>query len=353
MGGDVVTDAGLSPLAMPMIGGLARYAPPPVSGINLADNTNLWGTPPAAVREIAAAAAGAASYPSLYGEALKAAAAASLDVTADAIVTGCGSDNVLDAAMRAFAGAGSRVAFCAPTFVMVPKFATLAGATPVALPFRANGDIDADALLAAEAAITYVCAPNNPTGVQPSEAAVSRILAEARGLVILDEAYTEFSGRTWAREAVAHGRLLVCRTMSKAYGMAGLRAGFGVARSDIIAAVERARGPYTLNALAERASAAAMREDGAWIADHVQQALAVRDQLADALRALGYAPLPSAANFLCVPVAGAPAIASRLRDRGLLVRAFADLPGVGDALRITVGPWTIMQRLLDALAEDR
>ncbi|MCU0622332.1 MAG: histidinol-phosphate aminotransferase family protein [Gemmatimonadaceae bacterium] len=343
----------LSPLAMPVIGGLARYAPPPVSGLNLADNTNLWGTPPAAVREIAAAAAGAASYPSLYGEALKAAAAESLGMSPEAIVTGCGSDNVLDAAMRAFAGAGRRVAFCAPTFVMVPKFATLAGATPVPLAFRPDGDIDADALLAADADITYVCAPNNPTGVQPSDAAVARVLERARGLVIIDEAYTEYSGRTWAAEAVAHGRLLVCRTMSKAYGMAGLRAGFGVARADVIAALERARGPYTLNALAERAAAAAVREDGAWIAEHARQAVATRERLAEGLRALGYAPLPSGANFLCVPVDGAGIIAARLRERGLLVRAFTALPGLGDALRITVGPWTIMQQLLDALAEDR
>lgn len=336
-----------------MVAGLARYAPPPVSGLNLADNTNLWGSPPAAVREIVAAAGGSAGYPSLYGEALKSAAADALGVTPDEIVTGCGSDNVLDAAMRAFAAPGARVAFCAPTFVMVPKFATLAGATPVALPFRADGDIDADALLAADAAITYVCAPNNPTGVQPSDAAVARVLAEARGLVIIDEAYTEFSGRTWAGEARAHGRLLVCRTMSKAYGLAGLRAGFGVARADIVAAIERARGPYTLNALAERAAAAAMREDAGWVAEHAQLAVATRERLADALRALGYAPLPSGANFLCVPVAGAPAIAASLRERGLLVRAFAGLPGLGDALRITVGPWTIMQQLLDALAEAR
>lgn len=348
-----MTGAEISPLAVPMVAGLARYAPPPVSGINLADNTNLWGSPPAAVREIAAAAGGAAGYPSLYGEALKAAAADTLGVTPDEIVTGCGSDNVLDAAMRAFAAPGSRVAFCAPTFVMVPKFATLAGAEPVALAFRPDGDIDAEALLAANAAITYVCAPNNPTGVQPSDAAVARVLAEAKGLVIIDEAYTEFSGRTWAAEARAHGRLLVCRTMSKAYGLAGLRAGFGVARADVVAAIERARGPYTLNAMAERAAAAAIREDAAWVAEHAQRAVTTREQLADALRALGYAPLPSGANFLCVPVAGAPALAAALRGRGLLVRAFAGLPGIGDALRITVGPWTIMQQLLDALAEAR
>lgn len=341
----------LSPLAMPAMASLQRYAPPPVSGRNLADNTNLWGTPPSAARVVADSAAGVASYPSLYGEALKDAAGTLLGVAPDAIVTGCGSDNILDATMRAFAGPGRRVAFCAPTFVMVPKFAALAGAEVVALPFAASGDIDAEALMAARADITYVCAPNNPTGVQPSDAAVARVLADAPGLVVIDEAYVEFSGRSWAADAVAHGRLVVCRTMSKAYGMAGLRAGFAVAAPDIVATLERARGPYTLNALAERAAAAAVLHDAAWVREHAALAVSTRDQLADRLRALGLAPLPSAANFLCVPVASASAVADGLRTRGLLVRAFTALPGVGDALRITVGPWDDMERLVAALTE--
>lgn len=343
--------ARLSPLAVPAMAGLQRYAPPPVSGRNLADNTNLWGTPPTAARVVADSAGGVASYPTLYGDALKDAAAEYVGVAPEAIVTGCGSDNVLDAAMRAFAGPGRRVAFSTPTFVMVPKFATLAGADLVALPFASGGDLDVDALLAVDADITYVCAPNNPTGVQPSAERVARVLAGARGLVIVDEAYAEFSGESWAGEAVTHGRLLVCRTMSKAWGMAGLRAGFGIAAPDIVATLERARGPYTLSAVAERAAAVALVHDGGWMREHADLAVRTREQLADGLRGLGLTPLPSQANFLCVPVAGAAAIAEALRDRGLLVRAFTGLPGFGDALRITVGPWDDMARLLTALAE--
>lgn len=343
----------ISPLAVPMVAQLARYNPGTAGGVNLADNTNLWGTPPTAARVIAEGVAGVASYPSLYGEPLKAAAAAWLGVAPDEIVTGCGSDNILDAAMRAFAPGGATVAFCAPTFVMVPKFTTLAGAVPRPIPFRENGDIDADALVAAQAAITYVCAPNNPTGVQPSDDAVAQVLREAPGLVIIDEAYAEFSGRTWAADAVAHGRLLVARTLSKAFGMAGVRAGYAVARRDVIAAIERTRGPYTLNALAEQGAAAALTHDLPWMQARVADALEIRGRVATALEGLGMRPLPSAANFLCVPVAGAPAIAEALRGQGLLVRAFAGLPGIGDALRITIGPWDVMTRLLSALEEMR
>lgn len=342
----------VSPLAVPAVAALARYAPGAAAMLNLADNTNLWGSPPAAARAIAAAAAGQASYPTLYGESLAAAVVASVGapfgIRVEEVVTGGGSDNVLDAAMRAFAGPGRAVAYSAPTFAMVPHFISLAGATPVAVPFAPGGDVDADALVAAQAAVTYVCAPNNPTGTAPSAAAVRRVLEGAPGLVILDEAYADFAGTTWLGEAVAHGRLLVARTMSKAYGLAGVRAGWGVARADVIAALERARGPFTLSAVAEAAAAAALMEDGDWVAAHARLAVETRERLTAALGALGHVALPSAANFLCVPVADAPAMAATLAARGIRVRAFRALPGIGDALRITVGPWTMMERLLDA-----
>lgn len=347
-----MTVPAVSPLATASVAGLPRYATGAPAALNLADNTNLWGTPPAAAQAIAAAATGQASYPSLYGEGLATAVVASVGapfgIRPEEVVTGGGSDNVLDAAMRAFAGPGTTVAYCAPTFAMVPHFAALAGATPVPLPFTPGGDLDADALIAARAAITYVCAPNNPTGAAPSADAVRRVLAGAPGLVIVDEAYADFSGTSWLGEAVAHGRLLVTRTMSKAYGLAGVRAGWGVARSDVVAAIERARGPYTLGAVAEAAAAAALTEDADWVASHARLAVETRERLADALRTLGHAPLPSGANFLCVPVGDAAGMAASLAARGIRVRAFRALPGVGDALRITVGPWSMMERLLKA-----
>jgi histidinol-phosphate aminotransferase len=340
----------VSPLAVPGIAALPRYAPgAAVAGLNLSDNTNLWGMPPAAARVVGEYAASGSSYPSLYGEPLKDAAAAYCGVSAESVITGCGSDNVLHAAMVAFAGPGRRVAYCAPTFVMVPVFARMSGAEPVELPFLPDGDIDADALLAADADVTYLCAPNNPTGSQPSPAAIRRVLERARGLVVVDEAYAEFAGTSVMDQVGNHERLLVARTFSKAFGMAGLRAGFGVAAPGVIAALERARGPFTLNLLAERAAVAALAEDVPWVQARAAEAVANRERLDAELRALGYAPRPSAANFLCVPVADAPGMAVALASHGLLVRAFRQLPGVGDALRITVGPWTTMQRLLEAL----
>jgi histidinol-phosphate aminotransferase len=110
--------------------------------------------------------------------------------------------------------------------------------------------------------------------------------------------------------------------------------------------VERARGPFTLNALAEVGAVAALREDVPWVQARVADALQSREAFAAALRTLGYAPLPSAANFLLVPTPDAVSLAAALKAEGLLVRVFRDLPTIGDALRITAGPWAVMERVL-------
>jgi len=153
-------------------------------------------------------------------------------------------------------------------------------------------------------------------------------------------------------------RLLVTRTFSKAFGLAGLRVGYGVANAAIVDAVTRARGPYKVNALAEAAAVAALADGPdalGWVTEHAALAVTIRERLASALRELGFEPAPSAGNFLFVPVSRAPAIAKAMRERGVLVRALSGLPrhvpalraAEGHALRIGVGPWEAMERLLD------
>ncbi len=332
---------------------IPRYASDAAVEVNLSDNTNLWGTPPAALAALSVAAAGgAAAYPSLYGEALKEAVAQTHGVPAECVVTGNGSDDVLDCALRAFASTGDIVAHPNPTFVMLPVFARINGLRPVAVPLNASYEMDADALLATGARIIYLCTPNNPTGTSTPPEVVLRIIAEAPGLVIIDEAYAEFSRMEGVlRLAPSLERVLVCRTMSKAYGLAGLRAGFGVGSRAIVEAVERSRGPYKLSALAERAAVAAMVDDADWVRTHAADAVANRTRLEAALRELGFAPLPSDTNFVCVPTPRATEIATFARGRGLAIRAFNDLPQIGPALRITAGPWPLMERILDVVRD--
>ena len=324
--------------------------PAPVS---LADNANAWGMPPAAARALAGAAGRAeSSYPSPYGETLKATLAEHLSVGRETIVTGCGSDGVLDPAIRAFGAPGARLAFPAPTFSMIPDFARVNGVEGIPVPLGDDLDIDADALLATRAEIIYLCSPNNPTGSVVSPAALERVVARAKGLVIVDEAYIDFGGTSLASRAPSLGNVLVVRTFSKAFGLAGLRVGYGTGAPAIVAEVEKARGPYTVNAFAECAAAAALTEGRAWVEAYARLAVEMRERLAKRLRALGLAPIPSAANFVLVPVPaepGAEEIARRMRAAGVAVRAFAALDVVGDALRISVGPWPLLERALAAL----
>ena len=320
--------------------------------VDLSDNTNLWGSPPAAKRVLRELADDAlARYPSAYASELKAALAEYAGVDPACIGTGCGSDDILDSAIRALAEPGDRIAFCAPTFAMVPIFARLNGVEPVAIPMTSSWDIDPDALARADARVIYVCSPNNPTGTVASRGALDRLIASAPGVVLLDEAYAEFCAESILDLAKASERVLVVRTMSKAFGLAGLRVGYAVGAPSLIAEVEKSRGPYKVSTVAERAAVAALMHDRTWVAERVGAARASRDRLATSLRALGLAPLPSQANFVFVPIADAPAVARRMRERGVAVRAFQGLPIVGDALRITAGPDPMMEQGLDALAE--
>ena len=319
--------------------------------LDLTDNTNLWGLPPTAeraMREIAVSSV--TRYPTLYAAELKEELAKYVGVTADMIVTGCGSDDILDSAMRAFGEAGDLVAGPEPSFAMIPIFARMNALSYAGVTELPSQQPDIDGLIATRAKVTYLCSPNNPTGAMMARESIERVVNEATGVVFIDEAYAEFAGVSAVDLAERCDRVLVIRTMSKAFGLAGLRIGYAIGQPKLVMEVEKSRGPYKLNAMAEQMAIAALRHDRDWIDEHVALAIQLRERLADALRAMGLSPMPSAANFVCVPVANCVAVGQALRARGVAVRPFPTLPHVGDALRISVGPWSMLQRLLDALA---
>src|SRR5687767_9577343 len=176
--------------------------------VDLSDNTNLFGAPPAAVRELARSDKDDITrYPGLHTRGLRDALAAYAGVRAGEIVTGCGSDDVIDSAIRAFAEPGESLALSDPTFSMIPVFARVNGLVPVPVPFASTLDIDPDALLATGARIIYLCSPNNPTGTVASRAAIDRVLERATGIVSFDEVYAEFCGDGWISEATRRDRV--------------------------------------------------------------------------------------------------------------------------------------------------
>ncbi len=330
--------------------------------VDLSDNTNQWGTPPAAERALRAAAESMLrGYPAPYGESLKDAIASYAGVQSNQVVTGTGSDDILDCAFRALARPGDRVAYQSPTFVMVPTFARTNGLQPVPVPLTPSFDLDADAMLATGAQIMYICSPNNPTGNALSRDAIRKVVDNAPGWVVIDEAYVDFAEDNAVELVRRSNRVLVARTFSKAFGLAGARVGYGIGSPELILETEKARGPYKLTSFGEQAARAALVDDIEWVREKAKAAIAEREWLREQLATRGIRTVPSQANFLFAAVAGAPAIAAKMQARSVALRPFAGLPQIdetlkasgGDALRITVAPRPMLERMLEALDEAR
>jgi histidinol-phosphate/aromatic aminotransferase/cobyric acid decarboxylase-like protein len=137
--------------------------------------------------------------------------------------------------------------------------------------------------------------------------------------------------------------------MSKAFGLAGLRIGYAVGAAQLVAEVEKSRGPYKVSSIAEQVAVAALVHDRDWVRARIAEAIEIRERFIQAVRQLGLAPLPSSANFVLIPVDGAQRIGAAMRRRGVAVRPMPGLPVIGDALRVSIGPWPMMEAVLDAL----
>lgn len=318
--------------------------------LDFSDNTNLWGTPPSVDAAIAEMTRGVLSrYPSSNAQALRTALAGYVGMAAECVVAGCGSDDILDSIMRAFAQAGDAVAIPDPSFSMASVFARVSGLRPLLIPLTASQSPDIEAMVESGARMLYLCNPNNPTGGVTSLADIENVLRSFNGPVIVDEAYAEFSELTAIPLLRSYENLIVTRTLSKAFGLAGLRIGYAVCAPLLAAEIEKTRGPYKVNAVAERVGSAVVSNDGQWVARVVAEVRENRERLGRELRQRGYESLESSANFLLLPVKNAVALAKQLADRSIAVRAFDGLTGIGDAVRVTIGPWPMMQTVLDAL----
>jgi histidinol dehydrogenase len=339
----------------PEYAALSTYDPGRVPAeIDLSDNTNLFGQAPSAVRALRELdVPRTRSYPSLYGGDLKRAAARYFGVDEDNVATGCGSDDLIDSTIRAFCRGGDRIAFAHPTFSMIETFARMNGARPVAVDLDGGFELDVEAMAAAGAQVTYLCRPNNPTGNAFARTQVQQLAQRTGGLLIVDEAYGDFCADPLAPWAPRTDRVVVFRTLSKAFGLAGLRVGIAVGPGSLIYEIEKSRGPYKVSVPAEIAATAALRHDGEWVTTSVAQAIAARRRLTDELTRLGLRVFPSAANFILVeaPDGDAATFTAGLAQAGIGVRPFAALPGAGDCVRITVGPSAMMDRLLQRVRE--
>jgi histidinol-phosphate aminotransferase len=311
-----------------------RYPDGPDHVLRMDANTNLLGVNPVVRRVLARPGVDWNQYPTPFSSDLRRDLARRHGLSPDQIVVGNGSDELFDLLTRAFVGPGDRIAIAAPTFVMYAFFGKLSQARVVEVPLERPGrQPDVRRLLAARAKILFLSSPNNPTGNLYARDRIEALLDKSRGLVVVDEAYAEFSRTSWLPDLKRRPNLVVTRTFSKAYGLAGLRVGWGAASEEVAGLLHRVKPPFTVNLLSERIARAALAQP-AFVERTVAETARRRAELEEGLRARGFQTLPSDANFVTARLGR---LVAPLAARGILVRDLSGFAGLEGFARITVG----------------
>jgi histidinol-phosphate aminotransferase len=278
-------------------------------------------------------------------------------VPADHVVVGAGADEVLDIAAKTFLDNGDATAVSAPSYAMYAIVTAQLGGVMRSVPLREGCAPDVDGLLAAAdgAKIIWLCNPNSPTGNLAEPADVVRLVRAAPCMVVIDEAYSEFAGWSAAPLVADHANLIVVRTMSKAFSMAGMRLGWCVAQPLVVELMNRVRPPNSVCRITARLGAATLR-DLPTMRANVAAVIRQREPLSAGLRDLGAHVYPSDTNFMLTRwgfPAQARSLAEWLEARGMVVRNYADSALLPGHLRLTVRTAEQNGRLLAAIAAWR
>ncbi len=321
----------------------------------LSSNENPYPPLPSVVAAIADAAVDVNRYPDMFATELTEAVAHRLGVAPESVVAGTGSVAVLGHVLTAVCEPGDEVVLPWRSFEAYPIAITLAHAQQVRVPVGADGRLDLAAMAAAVTSrtrVVLVCTPNNPTGPAVRDAELRAFLAEVPRdvLVVLDEAYVEFVRDPHAPDALAlfadHPNVVLLRTFSKAYGLAGLRVGYAVARPRIAAGIRTASTPFGVSHVAQLAALASLRAEGELLT-RVEAIVAERTRLLEGLRAQGWDVPDSEANFVWLALGErTTGFAERCAQAGVMVRPFA-----GDGARISVGEREATDIFLEVAAE--
>jgi histidinol-phosphate aminotransferase len=326
--------------------------------IKLASNENPLGVSPLAMRAIQAAIADLARYPDGNGFELKQALCKRYGVEMAQIVLGNGSNDVLNAAARAFLTPSSEAVYSQHAFAIYALEIQYTGAAGVEAPAREFAH-DLTAMLAAITARTrmiFIANPNNPTGTLAGAAELHGFLRKVppQIIVVLDEAYNEYIPDALKSDSLAwlaeFPNLIVTRTFSKAYGLAGLRVGYAFAHPDVADLMNRVRQPFNVNSISLAAAAAGL-DDREFVRRSFELNQAGMRQLTAGLTRLGIDYIPSAGNFVSINVKDGAAVFQRLLKRGVIVRPIGAY-GMPAYLRVSIGLESENQRFLDALAQS-
>ena len=325
--------------------------------VKLASNENPRGIGPRTRAAIEAAIGEIARYPDGNGFELKQALARRYGVDMGSIVLGNGSNDVLELVAAAFLGPGRAAVFSQHCFAVYPLATQARGARSIVVPAKDYGH-DLEAIAKAiddETYVAWIANPNNPTGTfaryEEIEAFLKRV--PERVLAVLDEAYNEYLAPELRGDTVKlikrHPNLIVTRTFSKAYGLAGLRVGYALAHASVADVMNRVRQPFNVNSVALAAAAAAL-DDMEFVARSYAENLQGMRQLEDGAKLLGLDYIPSYGNFITMRVGKAAETYKRLLRRGVIVRPVGGGYGLPEHLRVTIGTARENERFLNALA---
>lgn len=291
-------------------------------------------------------------YPDPYAKEFCQAVSDALGIPTDWIIVSNGSDELLNVIVRATAeGCDRTCVYPMPTYVLYRTLAAMQPAQTIEIPYPANFTLPIDALVAANGAVTFIASPNSPSGHSVPLADLRSLAKLISGIVVIDEAYVDFAEYSALPLVHEFENVIILRTLSKGYSLAGLRMGFGIAHPNLLAGLFKVKDSYNIDAIATLVGSAAMR-DQAYKNACAEKVKVSRANLMIDLKNLGFTVFPSQGNFMLAipPKVDAKQLYLDLKTRGILVRYFQQ-PGLDDKLRITVGTDEQNQTLLESLID--
>jgi histidinol-phosphate aminotransferase len=333
-----------------MAGYTSGFQPKQIDAVKLNTNENPWPASPKVLEAIRGLTVGnLQKYPEAAGGSFRNAAAAALGIKPDTIICTNGGDDLLTICFRAFCDADRSVAYAQPTYSLYPILAEIQGCQAIEIPRAANGSFDE--LSKINAPLTIVCNPNAPTCDMLSIDSLARLAEKLTGVLLIDEAYVDFAESNAIRLIDDFDNVILLRSMSKGYSLAGIRFGFGIAAVSLIEGLMKVKDSYNVDAMAIVAATVAIGDQPHFKAN-VQKIIGERTRLTGQLRSMGLDVPDSQTNFILAQCReqNAENIYIKLIEKNIYIRHFA-LPGLEDKLRITIGTPEQNDKLLAALTE--
>jgi len=291
-------------------------------------------------------------YPEPFGGQFRQAVSQVLGIPSDWIIVGNGSDEVLSIVIRACAEPGRKVVYPMPTYVLYRTLTEMQAAEILEIPYAEDYSLPVAELIAADGAVTFIASPNSPSGHVVPKDDLRKLASGLSGVLVIDEAYTDFADENALDVVQEFENVMIIRTLSKGYSLAGLRLGFGIANPKLLTGLFKVKDSYNIDAIACTVGTAAIT-DQAYKNACIAKIRASRHKLAQDLKQLGFRVWDSQTNFLLVQPSqnNAEYLYQQLKAQQILIRYFKQ-PGLDDKLRITVGTDEQNQILVDALRKE-